>query len=111
MKELKVKCWIEIEGEKLFGPGPSKLLELIDQEGSISGAAKLMGMSYKKAWDLINKLNEKCSEPVVIRQTGGAKGGGALLTDKGRLLIEQYHLLEKKLEQFSVENQCILEMI
>ena len=81
-KELDIKVggklWLESEGERFFGPGPMELLEKIEETGSISSAAKAMNMSYKKAWELINHLNDQTNSPVVIPQTGGEKGGGAV---------------------------------
>lgn len=111
MKEIKVKCWIENEGKKLFGPGPSQLLQFIEKEGSISKAAKQMNMSYKKAWDIINHLNTTCNEPVVISQKGGVKGGGAILTARGQKLISAYDSLQQKLNTMIRENQEILLLI
>ena len=56
-KQLRVRCWIDIDGERFFGPGRAELLELIHETGSISKAAKAMGMSYKKAWAMVDGLN------------------------------------------------------
>ena len=98
MKELRFRCWVDDDGEKFFGPGPAKLLEYIEEEGSLSKAAKRMDMSYKKAWDLINTLNAKGSEPYVISQKGGQKGGGAELTPKGKEVLTAYQNLMKRLQ-------------
>jgi molybdate transport system regulatory protein len=82
--------WIECEGERFFGPGRVQLLQGIDETGSINKAAKKMGMSYKKAWEMINALNIQASKPFVITQIGGENGGGSVITLEARLLIN-YH--------------------
>src|SRR4051812_37673834 len=82
--------WIECEGERFFGPGRVELLEKIDETGSINKAAKLMEMSYKKAWEMVNAMNSQANKPFVITQTGGEKGGGSVITEEARSLI-RYH--------------------
>lgn len=73
-----------------------KLLEAIDQHGSISQAAKAVPLSYKAAWDAIDAMNNLAPEPLVIRTTGGKHGGGTELTDYGRRLIGFYRALEQE---------------
>ena len=99
---LKVNgsLWIEKDGERFFGPGPVELLQLIADTGSISKAAKKMGMSYKKAWEMINKLNSQTIAPVVIVQSGGKKGGGSLLTKEALQLIEFYRISRERFANF-----------
>ena len=70
-----------------LGPGKLLLLQKVDQLGSISAAGRAMNMSYRQAWGLIDQLNHAFLEPVVISQTGGKSGGGAHLTDFGKLLL------------------------
>jgi molybdate transport system regulatory protein len=96
-KELRVRCWVELDGKKFFGPGPARLLDLIDREGSIAKAAKQMGMSYKKAWDIVTDLNTRGKEHYVVSRKGGEKGGGAELTEAGRLVLTHYRSLTQKL--------------
>ena len=67
--------WMEGDGTRFFGPGPVELLQRIEETGSINQAAKKMGMSYKKAWEMVNRLNEIVGSPLVITATGGEKGG------------------------------------
>lgn len=100
--EIKVggKLWLESEGERFFGPGPMELLEKIEEAGSISNAARAMNMSYKKAWELINHLNEQTNSPVVVPQAGGEKGGGSTLTPEGIELIKYYKHLRKRFKTF-----------
>lgn len=70
-----------------LGPGKLMLLQKVEQLGSISAAGRAMNMSYRQAWGLIDQLNHAFLEPVVISQTGGRSGGGAQLTDFGKLLL------------------------
>jgi molybdate transport system regulatory protein len=78
-----------------IGPGKIALLEAIDREGSISAAGRAIGMSYKRAWDLVDALNTLVGEPVVAASTGGYRGGGATLTDAGRKLVADYRAIER----------------
>ena len=87
-KQLRVRCWIDIDGERFFGPGRAELLQLILETGSISKAAKSMGMSYKKAWEMVDGLNSSSSKPYVIAHKGGEKGGGTEVTPAGMKMLE-----------------------
>jgi molybdate transport system regulatory protein len=78
------------------GPGKIALLEAIKSTGSISDAARSLGMSYRRAWMLINSLKQGFSEPVTVSSTGGAGGGGARVTSFGANLIKQYRALERE---------------
>lgn len=76
------------------GPGKVALLEAIDREGSISAAARALGMSYPRAWGLVAQLDAILGEEVVARAPGGRKGGGATLTEAGRHLVARYRSVE-----------------
>ena len=89
--------------EKLFGPGKLELLQHIQETGSISQAAKKMGLSYKKAWDMVNSLNQLCKSPIVQAQTGGIKGGKTVLTPEGLALMEAFRVLQSNFQQFLAE--------
>lgn len=78
-----------------IGPGKIALLEAIDREGSISAAGRALGMSYRRAWDLVDALNKLIGTAVVEASTGGYRGGGALLTDAGRSLVADYRAIER----------------
>lgn len=82
-----------------IGPGKILLLEAIDREGSISAAGRALGMSYKRAWDLVGMLNRQAGSPVVEASTGGHGGGGATLTDAGRSLVADYRAIEQAASQ------------
>jgi len=78
-----------------IGPGKVALLEAIGATGSISGAARSLGMSYKRAWDLVEELNSGCQQPVVSASPGGRDGGGTRLTETGDRLIHLYREIER----------------
>lgn len=79
-----------------MGPGKAALIAHIDASGSISAAAREMGMSYRRAWQLVEAINLSFKEPVVVTATGGKRGGGAAVTDFGRALVAQFHAMESK---------------
>jgi molybdate transport system regulatory protein len=85
---------IDFDKDRAIGPGKIKLLELIDRYGSIAEAGRLMGMSYRRAWLLVNNLNRCFRMPVVASQTGGQHGGGASLTDFGHAVVQHYRAVE-----------------
>ncbi|MBT9386527.1 LysR family transcriptional regulator [Pseudooceanicola sp. CBS1P-1] len=78
----------------MMGPGKAELLERIGRTGSIAAAGREMGMSYKRAWQLVEVMNAMFREPVVTSSRGGAKGGGAQVTEAGEALLEAYRGLE-----------------
>lgn len=80
----------------LIGPGKMQLLEAIDRHGSISAAARVMGMAYPNAWKLVDSLNKHFREPLVSRVMGGSRGGGASLTETGRAVLGIYRSVEAK---------------
>jgi molybdate transport system regulatory protein len=79
-----------------MGPGKARLISLIASTGSISAAAREMGMSYRRAWQLVEALNTSFDEPVVTTAIGGKRGGGAVVTDFGRRIVEAYYRMESK---------------
>lgn len=98
--ELEGRIWLKTNGKSFLGSGRIHLLELIQKYGSISKAAKEMGMSYKAAWDAVDAMNNLSDEPLVSRSTGGKGGGGTTLTPKGEETIKVFKALEKKYEMF-----------
>ena len=92
-----------------MGPGKARLIALIDSTGSISAAAREMGMSYRRAWQLVEAINASFNRPVVITAVGGKRGGGAAVTAFGRDIVASYRRMEEKasaaitrdLQQFS----------
>ena len=111
MRDYKIKSriWIETGDNVLIGQGRIKLLKAIDNQGSLSKAAKSIGMSYKKAWTLVDAVNKSAKQAVVTKTVGGAKGGGTTITPYGKKLIKAFDTinkncwtyLEKQLKQYS----------
>lgn len=79
-----------------LGPGKIALLEHIARHGSISAAAREMAMSYRRAWLLVEAMNQAFREPVVAAVSGGKRGGGAVVTDFGLELLARYRAIEAK---------------
>src|SRR5215470_11808438 len=79
-----------------MGPGKARLITLIDSTGSISAAAREMGMSYRRAWQLVEAINASFNHPVVITAVGGKRGGGAAVTAFGRDIAASYREMEDK---------------
>jgi len=77
------------------GPGKVSLLEAIEREGSLSVAAQSIGMSYRRAWDLLADLNRSFAEPVVATVVGGTQGGGAQVTKFGQALMKAFRGMER----------------
>ncbi|MBB2483677.1 LysR family transcriptional regulator [Mitsuaria sp. WAJ17] len=76
------------------GPGKIALLQALDETRSITAAARALGMSYRRAWTLIDELNRALKEPAVISAAGGSQGGGSELSPSGRQLLELYRGIE-----------------
>ncbi len=94
---LKLKIMLFCGEVTAMGPGKAELLEAIDREGSISGAGRAMGMSYRRAWILVDTMNRCWTEPVVQTAVGGGAKGGARLTAFGMRLLGAYRELEARL--------------
>ncbi len=98
--KIKSRIWIEADGEILLGEGRVSLLKAIDETGSLSKAAKALGMSYKKAWSLIDAVNSRAKTPVCNTTVGGKKGGGSQITAYGKTLIETYESINENCWKF-----------
>ncbi len=79
-----------------IGPGKIRLLELINETGSISAAGRALEMSYRQAWLLVDELNRMFKEPVVSAQTGGGGGGGTVVTEAGNTVVRLYRDMEQR---------------
>lgn len=90
----RLRLRLDFEDGRRLGPGKIALLERIQATGSISAAGRAIGMSYKRAWDLVDELNRTFREPVVATRLGGAQGGGAALTAFGSGLVARYRAME-----------------
>src|SRR5215471_10547002 len=102
MKKAAIRFRVDLGDEEAFGPGKIALLEHIGRGGSVSQAARELGMSYRRAWQLLDSLNHCFRERVAVTAKGGRRGGGATLTAFGRQLIRTYR-------QFDVEIQARAE--
>jgi molybdate transport system regulatory protein len=94
---------IDFSGTCSIGPGKIGLLEGIERTGSLSAAARALGMSYRRAWLLLHSTNEGFSEPVVELSVGGKDGGGTRLTDFGRRLVADYRRFDAAVEQLAAK--------
>ena len=94
---VEVKPRVMAHGERAIGPGKADLLELIIETGSISAAAKRMRMSYSRAWQLVDVMNQAFCKPLVVTATGGSKGGGAEVTAAGREALKCYRAMQSDL--------------
>ena len=90
---------IYFDAETMLGPGKADLLQNIQETGSISAAGRRMGMSYKRAWTLIDTLNHYFREPLVISAAGGKSGGGASLTPLGVEVLARYRHMQAATER------------
>lgn len=98
--------WLERKGKTFAGAGRIALLESIDRLGSITAAAKDIGLSYKAAWDAVDAMNNLADQPLLIRSTGGLHGGGSYLTEHGRRLVRLYRMLEGGYRQLLQQMQA-----
>ena len=99
--------------EKSFGPGPMKLLEGVERTGSLHQSAQEMGMAYSKAWKILKTVEKEWGYPLLVRQTGGARGGGSTLTAAGKDLLTRYRAMLSRVEQAAQEafDACFPEEI
>lgn len=100
---------VEFQGWGAIGPGKIRLLEQIDRHGSISAAGRAMGMSYRRAWLLVDSLNRRFKKPLVTTERGGGQGGGALLTEAGRQVVRHYRNIEEKAAEASARHLLALQ--
>jgi molybdate transport system regulatory protein len=95
MAGLAVRFRVDFAEHASVGPGKICLLEAIRDAGSLSTAARNIGMSYRRAWLLVESLSQSFREPVTVASTGGKDGGGMLVTEFGDALIKHYRELER----------------
>lgn len=97
--------------EIVLGPGKAELLQHIGETGSISEAARLMDMSYNRAWLHVKVMNESFKEPLVNSTRGGSTGGGASLTDEGLKVLTLYRQMEKEAEKATADTRDQLKRL
>ncbi len=98
MRNPAVRFRIDFGRDEAVGPGKIALLEHIGTSGSLSGAARELGMSYRRAWQLLESLNGGFAKPVAATSRGGRAGGGATLTPFGRALIRIYREFDAEVQ-------------
>jgi molybdate transport system regulatory protein len=94
MAETRLSIRIDLTNGDRIGPGKIALLEAIRETGSISAGARKVGMSYRRAWLLVDSINSAMEKPAVAPIMGGRQGGGAVVTPVGERLIAIYHAIE-----------------
>jgi molybdate transport system regulatory protein len=99
-----VRFRIDFAEHSSIGPGKIRLLEAIRDSGSLSQGARNIGMSYRRAWLLVESLRQSFREPVTVSSTGGKEGGGMMVTEFGDALIESYRRLERDLAALTARN-------
>ena len=105
----KLRFSIVLDSGARIGPGKVALLESIQATGSISAAARAMGMTYKRAWLLLDSINQAFLEPVTSAAPGGASGGGASLTAFGVELLQRYRRIEQGLPRLAADELQALD--
>lgn len=99
--KVKSKVWIEKNGELVFGIGKASILEYVLKTGSIAKAAKKLGMSYRHAWSYIKSAERRLGRSLVVCTRGGRCGGGAVLTEYAKDLLQKFIELEQEVTLFT----------
>jgi molybdate transport system regulatory protein len=103
---------IDLSNGDRIGPGKVALLEAIQAKGSISGAARLLGMSYRRAWLLVEEINKTLAKPAVVAEMGGRSGGGASVTPAGEKIVDLYRAIERRTREVSsAEFRAIAKLV
>lgn len=89
--EAKFNLWLEVEGEVVFSIWRTRLLQAIQETGSISAAATQLGIHYRTAWQKINEMETRLGEKLIETQTGGSGGGGAVLTPLAQAYLDKFN--------------------
>lgn len=98
---MKIQARLMLDEEIAFGPGKADLLLAIQTTGSISAAGKHLGMSYRRAWLLVDAMNRCFQQPLVETATGGTQGGGTRLTPLGVDVLARYQQLQQEIRSLS----------
>src|SRR5436190_11946501 len=107
---VRLRISLVFESGARIGPGKAKLLESIRDTGSISAAAREMGMSYKRAWLLLDSINQAFTELVVTAAPGGTGGGGATLTPFGAEVLERYRRIHDRAAAMAADDLAALAL-
>jgi len=99
--QVKSKIWLEQGGELCFGAGRARILRAVEKTGSLSRAAKALGLSYRHAWSQIRAAEQRLRRPLLVRTRGGTKRGGAELTPYARELMQTFEEMEGDVSRFA----------
>lgn len=109
--QIKSRIWVEKNDRVLLGQGKVKLLKAVVATGSLTKAAKSMGISYNKAWHMVDQINKVAERPVILTQVGGTSGGGSSLTAFGQILIDTFEEVEQNCwKMMDVETEKFREL-
>lgn len=92
------KLWLEADGKLVMSDYRVRLLELVAESGSLSHAATVMGLSYRRAWGKVKEIEANLGMPLVRSEVGGAGGGHTALTAEGQALVEAYQRFRDRVE-------------
>lgn len=101
---VRSKVWLEEDGALCFGAGKARILKAVEKTGSLSQAARRLGMSYRHAWSAIRAAEQRIGEPLLIRRRGGNERGGAELTDYAKDLLARYRRMDVEIREFVGES-------
>jgi molybdate transport system regulatory protein len=102
---------VDFGGERSLGPGKVRLLELVEETGSISAAGRTLKMSFGQAWMLIDELNHMFRRPLAVTQVGGNRGGGTKLTKAGAGVVQAYRDMEKRADRAMSHNMRLTHLL
>ncbi len=103
MLKIKVKIWLDENNKIVIGEGVLKLLQAIDQTGSINQASEKLRMSYRRAWEKIHLAEERLGKDLVVTQAGGVHGGGSSLTQTAKDFLRAFAELENDVTDYASE--------
>ena len=109
-----IKIWLSTAaGQNVIGGGRYRLLQVIDERGSLSAAAEHLGISYRKAWGDLKKAEKSIGKKLVIKNRGGSGGGTTVLTPEGINLLKAYQAFRSDVEQFAQDSydRCIRKLL
>ncbi len=97
---VHTKIWIEDEnGETVLGAGQLEILNVINDKGSISAAARAMNMGYRSMWGKLKKIEKRIGKPLLIRKKGGASGGNSILTFEAKIMVDKFKQLQHEISK------------
>jgi molybdate transport system regulatory protein len=103
MMKPRFNLWLELDEEVVLSSWRVQLLEAVELTGSITGAAEVMGVPYRRAWERLQEMEARMGEPVITTEVGGAGGGGAHLTPRAKDLINRFHRFAESFDEEVME--------